>query len=268
MLRAPSGLLLAVLLLSGCASTAQRTAGKPVGDPFERINRAVYKFNDKADRWVLRPAAVGWRKTIPTPLRTGLVNVLDNLSYPITTVNSLLQGKVKQSGGDLARFVMNSTVGFLGIFDPATEVGLVAHDEDFGQTLNTWGVPQGPYLMVPLFGPYTLTHGFGTLATAPLSPYISFQDPAAGLALYALYSVDRRGALLEADREVYEAFDPYAFVRDAYLQNRAYKIADGNLAEPDYDAELEESGDDMTVDPLDPVSPPAGDSDGEDPPAP
>jgi phospholipid-binding lipoprotein MlaA len=225
-------------VLSGCASTAERVASKPVGDPLEPVNRAMYRFNDTADRWVLRPAAVGWRKTVPTPIRTGIVNILDNFTYPITVTNSLLQGKVKQSGSDLARFTMNTIVGLAGIFDPATAVGLVEHDEDFGQTLNTWGVPQGPYLMVPLFGPYTLTHGFGTLATAPLSPYISFQNPAAGLGLYAIYSVDQRGNLLDADREVREAFDPYVFVRDAYLQNRAYKITDGTLPEPDYEEDL------------------------------
>lgn len=244
-----------LLALAGCASTAQRVAGAPVSDPLEPVNRAIYRFNDKADRWVLRPAAVGWRKTVPQPLRTGVRNVLDHWSYPIDTVNAFLQGKFKQGGSDLARFMLNTIVGLGGLFDPATEVGLALHDEDFGQTLNRWGVPQGPYLMVPLFGPYTLSHGFGTLADAPLSPYISFQDPAAGLTLYAVYAVDARGAFLDTDAEVRQAFDPYAFIRDAYLQNRAYKIADGVLPEPDYEDADSAGPDDEAGDAGEPATP-------------
>jgi phospholipid-binding lipoprotein MlaA len=230
------------VLAAGCASVAQKRAAAPVGDPVQPVNRAMWAFNSKADDWVLRPAAVGWQTAVPAPLRQGIRNVLDNASSPVDIINAFLQGKPRQGGADTARFVVNTVIGLGGLFDPATEIGLRPHDEDFGQTLNTWGVPQGPFLMIPVFGPYTLTHAVGSLLDAPFSPFLSFQDPLPGLALYAVDQVDARGRFLDTDRELKEAFDSYAFVRDAYLQNRAYRIADGVLPQADF--EDEEFGDD------------------------
>jgi phospholipid-binding lipoprotein MlaA len=248
-LRPALATLLAVLA-AGCASVAQRRAAAPVADPVQPVNRAMWAFNSKADDWILRPAAVGWQKGVPAPIRQGLRNVLDNASSPVDIVNAFLQGKPAQGGSDTARLVINTVIGLGGIFDPASEIGLRPHDEDFGQTLNTWGVPQGPFLMIPVFGPYTLTHAVGSLLDAPFSPFLSFQDPLPGLALYAVDQVDARGRFLDTDRELKEAFDPYVFVRDAYLQNRAYRIADGVLPEPDFD-DAEFGDDAFEADPAD-----------------
>jgi phospholipid-binding lipoprotein MlaA len=227
--------LIATLLLAGCASQAQRVAEMPVGDPYEPLNRKVFAFNDSLDRNVLRPTAVGWKKGTPPQFRTGLGNAIDNALYPVTIVNAFLQGKFAQSGRDLGRFVLNTTVGLLGLFDPATEAGLPANQEDFGQTLNTWGVPQGPFLMVPLLGPRTVSSGVGNLADLPLSPYFNLSDNNLRWGLFAIDLVNTRSGLLDLDQALREAYDPYVFLRDAYLQNRAYRIADGALLAPEPD---------------------------------
>jgi phospholipid-binding lipoprotein MlaA len=234
--------LVAALLVAGCASQAQRIAEQPVGDPIEPLNRKVFAFNDALDRAVLRPAAVGWKRALPPQFRTGVGNVISNAFEPVTIINGFLQGKFAQGGQDLARFVMNTIVGLGGLFDPATEAGLQAHDEDFGQTLNTWGVPQGPYLMVPFLGPRTLSHGVGNIADLPASPYLQVNPTSVSWGVFGLNIVNSRAGLLDLDEEVRNAFDPYIFVRDAYLQNRAYRIADGMLMprEPD---EFEDYGD-------------------------
>src|SRR4029077_8029849 len=140
----------AVLVLAGCATVQN---GKPdPRDPFETLNRSIYSFNSAADRAVFRPAARAWKAVVPTQVRHGLSNFLNNLAYPGTIINDLLQGKFTQGGHDLTRLVINTVFG-LGFFDPATAAGLQRNDEDFGQTLGKWGVPAGPYIMLPIFGP-------------------------------------------------------------------------------------------------------------------
>jgi len=221
----------AIALLSGCAShqAAKREPANP--DPFEPVNRAIYKVNDIGDRYLARPVAKAYKKRTPGAFRQGASNFLDNLRYPITIVNDFLQGKARQGGADFARFALNSTVGLLGVFDPATDMGLKENDEDFGQTLAVWGVPEGPYLMVPLFGPYTVTSAVGDIAGTQVSPLVQIPEDAAATALWAWYLVDARYSLLGVDQEVRSAFDPYIFVRDSYLQNRRYKIYDGHVPE-------------------------------------
>jgi len=220
-----------VALLLGCASheTAQREPPNP--DPFEPVNRVIYKVNDFGDRYVARPVARAYRKGTPSAFRAGASNFLDNLRYPITIVNDFLQGKIRQGGADFARFALNSTVGLLGLFDPAKDMGLEKNDEDFGQTLAVWGVPEGPYLMVPVFGPYTVTSAAGAIADTQISPMVQIPEDGAATALWAWYLVDARYNLLGIDREVRKAFDPYIFIRDSYLQNRRYKIYDGQVPE-------------------------------------
>ena len=229
-----AALAAALAILSGCAShhSAHREAANP--DPFEPVNRAIYKVNDIGDRYVARPVAKAYKKATPGAFRLGASNFLDNLRYPITIVNDFLQGKGRQGGADFARFALNSTVGLLGIFDPAAEMGLKANDEDFGQTLAVWGVPEGPYLMVPLFGPYTVTSAVGDIAGTQISPLVQLPQDGAATALWAWYLVDARYSLLGVDQEVRKAFDPYIFVRDSYLQNRRYKIYDGHVPEEEF----------------------------------
>lgn len=224
---------LVLATMCGCASRGT-VRSEPDPDPLEPLNRAVYRFNDVADRYIAKPLARGYEKATPQALRSGLGNALDNLRYPITIVNDLLQGKFAQGGADLGRFVLNSTVGLLGFFDPATEAGLIEHDEDFGQTFAVWGIPEGPYLMVPIFGPYTVGSGIGDLAGTQVSLLTQGPEDAALYSLWTFYLVDRRYRLLDLDEQIQEAFDPYLFIRDAYLQNRRYKIYDGNVPEEDY----------------------------------
>ena len=150
----------------GCASTGV-SGDSDVNDPLERANRAIFRFNRKADQFVLRPVASGYHSITPDPLERSISRFFVNLSSPIVIVSDLLQGKLKQAGADTGRFLLNSTVGVLGFLDVATQVGLEYHDEDFGQTLGRWGLEQGPYFIVPIFGPYTLRDGFGRVLELP-----------------------------------------------------------------------------------------------------
>ena len=221
----------ALLLLTGCATSgSSRADSNP--DPLEPVNRAVYKLNDLGDRYLAKPIARGYEKYTPRAFRSGVHNFLENLRYPITIINDFLQGKFRQGGADLGRFAMNSTVGLFGLFDPATGVGLRAHDEDFGQTFAVWGLGEGPYLMVPIFGPYTVGSGIGDLMGTQVSLLV--QGPSSdefALGLWGLYLVEARYSVLDLDEEIQRSFDPYLFIRDAYLQNRKYKIYDGNVPE-------------------------------------
>ncbi len=214
---------------SGCASqaAANKTPANP--DPLESVNRVMFRINEIGDRYVAKPVAQAYEKGTPRVFRMGANNFLDNLRYPITIVNDFLQGKLRQGGQDLARFAMNSTVGLFGLFDPATEVGLMAHDEDFGQTLAVWGVPQGPYLVMPILGPHTLSSGIGSVADSQFSLiWQGVDDHGTRNALLIWYLVHKRYTILPLDEQMQQAFDPYIFVRDAYLQNRLYKIYDGH----------------------------------------
>lgn len=221
-----------IIGLTGCASQG-RAERERNPDPFEPANRAIYRINDIGDRYVAKPVAKAYERMLPRAFRLGANNFLENLRYPITIVNDFLQGKVRQGGADIARFAINSTVGLLGIFDPATEIGLRANDEDFGQTLAVWGVPQGPYLMVPVFGPYTLTHGLGALVDTQASLMTQYPDSSLTGKVGGWYLVHKRYRILGADEEVQRAFDPYLFIRDAYLQYRRFQIYDGNIPDDD-----------------------------------
>lgn len=227
----PGIVAMVAALLSGCASDKATRSEPKNPDPFEPFNRAMYKVNDVGDRYIAMPAVKAYQHATPSAFRIGMSHFLDNLRYPITIVNDFLQGKVHQGGADVARFAVNSTVGLFGLFDPAGEIGLGQHDEDFGQTLAVWGVPQGPYLVVPVFGPYTVTSAFGALVDTQTSPLVQLPQDGLAIALWGAYLVDTRYRLVGIDQEVRQAFDPYVFVRDAYLQNRRFKIYDGRVPE-------------------------------------
>ncbi len=226
-------LILATTSLStGCASR-KADQPEPNPDPFEVINRPIFKFNDVADRYILRPAAKGYQFITPAPVERGVSNFFDNITYPITIVNDFLQGKFKQGFADTGRFVVNTTIGLLGLFDPATPIGLERHEEDFGQTFAKWGIPAGPYIVVPLFGPRTVRSGIGTIADTQVNPLILYSNTSVRDKLLILWAIESRAALIGPDRLVFEAFDPYLFVRDAYLQNRKFLINDGITVESD-----------------------------------
>ena len=209
------------VLLSACAGPNPR-------DPYEGFNRAMFQFNDKVDQVALKPAATAYKAVLPSFVQTGVNNFFGNLSDVWSAVNNLLQGKGEAGMSDVTRVTLNSTFGLLGLLDIASEAGLQKHNEDFGQTLGRWGVPSGPYLMLPLLGPSTVRD------TAALPLDISgdvwrYKEP-----LYirnigtVTRVVDQRANLLDASTLLEDAaLDRYEFIRDGFLQRRESKIFDG-----------------------------------------
>ena len=218
-------LALCLLLLCGCATLPPGSKRDP-RDPWERFNRGSYKFNDAVDRAVVKPVAKGYTH-LPQPMQTGVHNFFDNLDYPVTIVNDLLQGQLKPFFSDIGRFVLNSTLGLGGLFDPATPAGLQKNYRDFGQTLGKWGVPKGPYVVVPLFGPYDVRDGIGSVTVDYYANPRSYLNFWTNLGLYTVRTVDHRSRLLPLDATIQSAYDPYAFVRSAYLQNRDFMVHGG-----------------------------------------
>jgi len=216
--------LLSLCLLQLCAcATLPPGAKRDPRDPWERVNRTTYKFNDALDRAVLKPAAVGYTRVLPQPVRTGVNNFFTNLGYPVVIVNDLLQWQIRPFFSDIGRLLLNTTLGLGGFLDPATPAGLEKNDRDLGQTFGKWGIPAGPYLMVPLLGPYTVRDGAGAVGDDWANPrhYISFWT---ATGLYVVSEVDTRSRLLPAEGAIRSAYDPYAFIRNAYLQHRDFKV--------------------------------------------
>ncbi|MBX3712336.1 MAG: VacJ family lipoprotein [Lysobacter sp.] len=214
-------------------------------DPWEKYNRQVHRFNNAVDRRVAKPLARTYVKVVPRPVRLGVSNFFNNLGQPVSALNALLQGKPKQAGLSLGRFLMNSTLGLAGVFDPATAAKIPNRSEDFGQTLGTWGWKRSRYVELPLFGPRTVRDTLGMLGDAPLSPTRRVGDDATRIGLQGLQLVDLRTQLMATDSLREGAADDYALVRDAWLQRRQYQIhgdrANGDTAElPDYLQELED----------------------------
>ena len=232
------GVVLA-LSLSGCVTLPPNSQRVPQ-DPWESWNRGVYKVNDKLDRAVAKPVARTYVRVVPQPVRTGVSNFFENLHQTTVMVNDALQGKFTAAANDLARFVLNLTVGVGGLLDPATQAGLDLNNEDFGQTLGHWGVHPGPFVEIPILGPSDVRDGLGRVVDIYTGPTHYVQNKPIEYSLYAVSLVDTRAGLLSLDDTLKNVFDPYAFVRDAYLQRRAYMISDGKLKEEP----LEDPGED------------------------
>jgi len=226
-LRLPIIALVAVAL-NGCA-TPGRTAHD---DPWQGVNRGIYRFNDGLDRVVLKPVAKGYRAVTPDWFRAATGRVLANLEYPVTAVNQLLQGKALLFLQDSGRFLTNTTLGIGGLFDVAAMLGMPSNDEDFGQTLAVWGVPSGPYFMIPFLGPSSLRDAPARIPDYVLRPLRYTRVPAAAdYGTTALDFVDARARLLSSDATLDSAYDKYGVLRDAWVQNREYLIFDGNPPE-------------------------------------
>ena len=217
------GATVAVFLLGGCASN-----GNP-RDPFEPLNRGIYKFNDAADKLVFKPVAEVYRDVIPQVVRTGISNFFSNINDVIVALNNLLQGKIPAAMNDVGRILINTTLGVLGFMDPATELGVEKNNEDFGQTLGFWGLGDGPYIVLPFLGPSSLRDTVGWAGDIYSWP-ITYLDPDSHRnVLIAIRFEDVRAGLLEASKILETAaLDPYEFVRDAYLQRRRNLVYDGN----------------------------------------
>ena len=240
-----AALALLPALLGGCATTGERDPA----DPLEPANRRIYGFNTAVDRATLRPAATVYKDHVPKVVQTGVGNFFTNLSVPVTAVNNLLQRKPVAAGQDLLRFVINTTLGWGGIFDIASPSGIPLHNEDLGQTLGTYGVPAGPYLMVPLLGPSTVRDLPSSVVDRLLQPLYWFNPGNARWVSLGLSLLDTRARLLPLDATIAQAYDPYAFVRNAFLARREYLIWDGNPPERPVDEEfLEEDPGEMTDD--------------------
>ena len=215
-------------------------AAPTVFDPWERYNRGMHRFNNAVDRTVARPLARGYVKVVPRPFRLGVSNFFNNLGQPVSAINALLQGKPKQAGQSLGRFLLNSTLGIGGIFDPASDAKLPNKSEDFGQTLGVWGWKKSRFVELPLFGPRTLRDTFGMVGDAPLSPLRQVEEDRIRIPVQGLQLVDVRAQLLATDSFREGAEDDYALVRDAWMQRRDYQIfgdrmnADDAGSLPDY----------------------------------
>jgi phospholipid-binding lipoprotein MlaA len=196
-------------------------------DPWEGFNRGIFWFNEKADIYVLRPVAVGWDFVMPDLVQTAIKNIFSNARFPIIFVNDLLQAKPIEAGEDLGRFLLNTTVGIGGIWDPAKKVGLAGNDEDFGQTLGYWGVPPGPYLVLPFLGPSSPrgTVGFAVdSATVPYSFFVAWYIP---ISVTATRMVSTRARYIEEiDENRRTALDYYSFQRNAYVSYRENLVKD------------------------------------------
>lgn len=206
-------------------------------DPYERTNRSVYEFNNAIDRAVFKPLAKGYRAITPRPLRKGITNVLNNLREPFTFVNALLQAKPKYAIRAVGRFAVNTTAGLGGLFDPAKKMGMEPHSEDFGQTLAVWGIPEGPYLMLPFIGPSNPRDAVGFVVQFFGDPAdILITDEFGKKAHYAVLGtrvVDFRATALETvDPLLDTSDDPYVFIRSAYRQKRNFDISNGAVPLP------------------------------------
>ena len=193
-------------------------------DPFEGWNRAMFSFNQKADRYLLRPVAEGYQAVTPAPVRKGVSNFFNNLGEPITAVNSVLQAKPGKAVRSLTRFVFNTTFGLLGLFDVAGAMGIEREKEDLGQTLAYWGVGSGPYLVLPVLGPSNFRDLGGRFGDRPFNP-ISWQDEVGTTELLIGDGIQTRAQLL--GMEPRSVGDPYVLLRSAYEQRRRYEINDG-----------------------------------------
>ncbi|WP_109583756.1 MlaA family lipoprotein [Cupriavidus plantarum] len=230
---AAAALTAAALLASGCATGPQANQD----DPLEPMNRAVFKVNDTVDQYVAVPIAKGYQKVTPEPARTAVTNFFSNLADVGNFANNVLQGKGVEAAETLMRVAINSVLGIGGLIDIATPAGLSKHSQDFGLTLGVWGVPSGPYLVLPLFGPSSFRDGVGLGASFYLDP-AHYLDPAWRNSLFGVNVVSTRANLLGAtDLLSQAALDKYAFVRDAYRQRRQYLIESGSGKLPAYDDE-------------------------------
>ena len=229
-----AGITLAVAALAGCATVQNPTKE----DPLEGFNRTVFSFNDTVDKYALKPVAKGYVFVTPQPVRDSVTNFFSNIGDVYIAANNLLQLKIADGVSDIMRIVINTIFGVGGLFDVATLAKLPKHDNELGLTLGHYGVPPGPYLVLPLFGPSTVRDAFGSLGNYYVNPISYIDPPGLSWGLWGLNIVSTRANLLNAT-DVLEgaALDKYSFVRNAYLQRRRYLLTGGNAASsslPDY----------------------------------
>lgn len=227
------------LLAAGCATTAAPPEERHPADPWEPYNRTVWNFNAAVDHVVLRPVAVGYERITPSPIKTGIRNFFTNLRSPVTIINLLLQGRGSEAGGETHRLFVNTIFGVGGLIDVASAGDMEKYNADFGQTLASWGWEESRFFMLPFLGPSTVRDGIGR----GVDSRANIEWRLAGDGSYYLLAIDViqiRAALLPLDEQIREAFDPYSFMRDGWMQRRNYLIHGEEAPLPDYDSMLDE----------------------------
>ena len=224
-------ILMAAFALSGCVSQEQmadENSGFVEYDPLEPLNRKIHSFNMAADRAVLRPVARGYRKVVPAPVRSSVTNFFSNLRTPGSALNNFLQGKPKRGFSELGRFLFNSTLGLGGLFDVAGRAGLERYDENFAETLSVWGVPDGPYVVLPFWGPNMMSDAVALPVDYYSDVWTYYDNTSVRDKVWALRFIDLRYRLLGADAILEDSQDTYVTVREAYRQNRRFRVFDGD----------------------------------------
>ena len=236
-------LALAALLAGGSGCSAYRAG--PDGetlDPLEPINRPIYGFNDWLDRWLLRPVAKGYDTVAPKAVKFAVTNFFNNWATPIYVVNHILQGSIGAAARQTGRFAINTTLGLGGIIDAAQDANLPREETGFGTTLGKWGAGDGPYLVLPIFGPSNPRDAVGRFADRAIDPLLNYKNASVRDKLRILRIIDLRRQFLGADKAIREAADPYIFVREAYLQRRTFQITGEKETDDlaDFEAEFEQ----------------------------
>ncbi|NMP14817.1 MULTISPECIES: VacJ family lipoprotein [unclassified Thalassotalea] len=229
------------IFMTGCSTTSEDSDPR---DPLESINRPIWTFNwEYADKYVFKPVSEAYAEYVPSPVRTGVLNVALNLNEPFTAINNVLQGKFQRAGVATGRFVLNTTVGLFGWFDLAKHAGLMREEEEFGEVLGYYGVGDGPYLMLPVLGPSSVRDEVGDLVDGYYWP-LAIIDFWPNVARRLIIALDARSKLAEQETLLEESLDPYEFVKNAYFQNIRYRLYDGNPP-IEVDEEQEEELDDL-----------------------
>ena len=222
----------ATALLAGCAAAPSRD------DPFEPMNRASYRVHEVVDGQIVKPMVQAYVDYTPRLVQQGIHNFFGNIDDFFSFINGMLQNKPDKAGHDLGRVMMNTGFGLLGLIDIASEAGIPKGNEDFGQTFGVWGIPQGPYLFIPVFGPTTVRDGTGWIIRAYATPIGYIPDVSTRNILWGIGFIDARASALEAESLVNQAaLDPYTFIRRSYLQRRQYLVYDGKPPPPKDDEE-------------------------------
>ncbi len=218
-----------ILFVSACSSTPSTDEGySDPKDPLESINRPFWTFTwDYADKYVFKPASETYVEYMPTGFRTGLHNVALNLNEPSTIINHLLQGKFDDAGKSTGRFVLNSTVGLFGFFDPASDFDWTRNEEEFGEVMGAYGIGDGPYLVIPALGPSSVREEVGDYIDSYYWP-LAIIDFWPNIFRQAVLGLEQRAAIVEQEQIINDSIDSYEFVKNAYFQNMEYKVYDGN----------------------------------------
>ena len=207
-------------------------------DPFEEINRNIWSFNESLDNQIAKPLAEFYTDVLPNPIQSGISNFFSNLDEIDNALNQVLQGKPIAACSDLSRFVINTSLGLFGLFDLATHLGLKEHDEDFGQTLGVWGIPDGPFLMLPIYGPSSPRDIIGRPISGILSGTFSIEESDIRLAITGLDALETRARLLDVESLI--VGDRYTFIRDSYLQYTEFEVQDGEEIEDDFTDDMDD----------------------------